>query len=55
VSPTEFESSDNHQIGASEIKPLSFGTSRLREVRDEARRLAVAAVFDKTTNFCDAV
>jgi uncharacterized protein len=42
------------KFGASQIELLSFGTSRLREFREKARRLAVAAAFEKATNYCNA-
>jgi uncharacterized protein YggE len=42
------------RFGASQIELLSFGTSRLREVREKARRLAVNAAFEKATSYCDA-
>lgn len=42
------------KFGASQIELLSFGTSRLREFREKARRLAVTAAFQKATNYCIA-
>jgi len=42
------------KFGASQIELLSFGTSRLREFREKARRLAVTAAFEKATNYCNA-
>jgi uncharacterized protein YggE len=42
------------KFGASQIELLSFGTSRLREFRERARRLAVTAAFEKATNYCHA-
>ena len=40
--------------GANEVDSVSFETTRLKEVRSEARRRAVAAAFDKAVNYCAA-
>src|SRR6185295_365173 len=40
--------------GANEVDGVSFETTRLKEVRAEARRRAVAAALDKATNYCAA-
>jgi uncharacterized protein YggE len=40
--------------GANEIEQVSFETKRLKEVRLEARRLAVTAAQEKAENYCRA-
>ena len=40
--------------GMNEIERFSFQTSRLKEERAEARRLAVGAAIDKAQNYCSA-
>lgn len=40
--------------GANEVEGVSFQTSRLRELRAEARSRAVAAARDKALNYCHA-
>jgi len=40
--------------GANQIESLTFETTRLRELRAETRRLAVAAAFDKARDYCQA-
>jgi uncharacterized protein len=40
--------------GANEVDGVSFETTRLKELRAEARRRAVAAALDKATNYCVA-
>jgi uncharacterized protein YggE len=40
--------------GANEIKAVDFQTSRLREVRADARRRAVEAAREKAENYCEA-
>jgi uncharacterized protein len=42
------------EAGANEIESVSFETSRLREVRAEARRSAIRAALDKAKNYCEA-
>lgn len=42
------------EAGANEIERVSFETTRLKEVRSEARRLAVAAAREKASNYCRA-
>ena len=40
--------------GMNEIERISFETSRLKEERAEARRMAVSAAIDKARNYCAA-
>ncbi len=40
--------------GANEIDGVSFETTRLKELRSEARRKAVAAALEKANNYCAA-
>lgn len=40
--------------GVNEIGQVSFGTTKIREVRQEARKLAVVAALEKAQNYCDA-
>jgi len=40
--------------GANEIERIAFETTKLREVRAEARRKAMAAAFEKARNYCAA-
>jgi uncharacterized protein YggE len=42
------------KCGASQINMITFGTSSLQELRATARRRAVAAAFEKATNYCAA-
>ena len=40
--------------GANEIERIVFETTKLKEVRSEARRMAMSAAFDKAQNYCAA-
>lgn len=40
--------------GANEIESVSFESSRITEIRNEARKLAVAAAFEKAQVYCKA-
>jgi uncharacterized protein len=40
--------------GANEVNSVTFETTRLKELRMEARRRAIAAARDKATNYCNA-
>lgn len=40
--------------GMNEIERISFETSKLKEERAEARRMAVAAAIEKAENYCSA-
>lgn len=40
--------------GMNEIERISFDTSKLKEERAEARRMAVAAAVEKAENYCSA-
>lgn len=40
--------------GANEIERIVFETTKLKEIRAEARRMAVSAVLDKAQNYCAA-
>ena len=40
--------------GVNEIGEVDFQTTRLKEVRDEARRRAIAAAREKAENYCNA-
>lgn len=40
--------------GANEVNGVSFQTSRLKELRTEARSRAVAAAREKALNYCEA-
>ena len=42
------------EAGANEIEQVAFETKRLKDVRSEARRLAVAAAREKAENYCRA-
>ena len=42
------------EAGANEIEQISFETERLKEVRSEARRLAIVAAREKAENYCRA-
>jgi hypothetical protein len=40
--------------GANQVNGVAFETTRLKDLRMEARRKAIAAARDKATNYCDA-
>jgi len=40
--------------GANEIERITFETKKLKEVRAEARRLAIKAALEKAQNYCSA-
>ena len=42
------------EAGANEVSTVEFQTSRLKEIRAEARRRAVAAAREKAENYCTA-
>ena len=40
--------------GANEVEGVTFQTSRLKELRTEARSRAIAAAREKASNYCEA-
>ena len=40
--------------GANEVNSVSFETTRLKELRAEARKMAIAAAREKAINYCSA-
>jgi uncharacterized protein YggE len=40
--------------GANEIERIVFETTKLKEIRAEARRMAMSAALDKAQNYCAA-
>ena len=59
ISLTELDRADQVSeglvaAGMNEIEAISFETSKLKEHRAEARRMAVAAAIEKAANYCSA-